>query len=745
METIRTRPWPSAPGPAIGPAATRRDRPRWRRISGAVAVGALVGVARMGIASSIAALVFAGSLGPYVAAGIGLALVSETVALVGVALLGSIPGAVAGVHPTPAASAAVMAAGIAGAVAAPEPRFLTVVLALGVTTALTGAALLVIGRLGLGDVVRLIPFPVVAGFIAGTGWLLVTKSFDVLVSEPVGAASRPLLSGGAVEHWAPGVAFGLALLAVARLRHSSLAVPAGIAVGIALFYGSAVLAGAGTAEIEAGGWVLGPVADGTVWSTWTVQAIDVADWSVLPAHVPAAAALTCVAVLAMLLNVTAIELTTGRDADLERELRSAGSVNIVSGLAGGLVSLPIVAQTSLAHRLGAASRLVPCVAAIVPVAALLAGPALITRLPRPVLGGLLFFIGAMLLLDWLVTTRVRVSAWEYAVIVAIVLVVATLGFLAGVVVGLLLALVLFVVEYSRTDSLRHVMDGRSFASAVERSPHDREILYRQGGEREYWRLQGFLFFGTADRLVRRAHERADSPVPLRFLVIDFTLATGVDSSAALCVASLQRLAAGRGFTLVLCGLGERLRRRLGAAVRLDPAHAGTRWFPELDQAVQWCEEQTLEQSGARAGDGTVPLAVTLGPDLHRRLLRHHLKRLHMTPGAVLVRQGELADELYFVESGVLTATVQTPAGRTMRVRTMVAGAVVGEVAALSGGPRTASVIAETNCTLCRLTRSALDDMVRDDPEVAALFHRWLARRMADRLADNLRTMRALLD
>lgn len=730
-----------------GTSSRPAERERWRRLAGPLGAGVLVGTARTAIATSIAVLIFAGTLAPHVPAAINLALLSETVALLAVGLFASLKGTVAGVHPTPAPFAALLAAGVAASVAAPDQRFLTVVLALGLATALTGALFLIVDALRLGNVVRSVPFPVVAGFLAGTGWLLVRESFDVLTGVADAAGDLGFLfSGDSVRHWLPGVGFAVALVVVARSGRAPLAVPLGILAGVLAFYAVAGAAGSGTAELEAADWLLGPFVDADLWRIWTPDALGAADWSALPAQLPEVAALAFIAVLALLFNVTAIELVASRDADVRRELRAAGGANVVSGLAGGLVSLHTVAQTSLAYRLGVPSRIVPCAAAAVPVATLVAGPGLIALLPRPVIGGVLLFVGLTLLLDWLVASRARMSAREYVVVASLVVAIAVFGFLAGVAIGLLLALALFVLEYSRTDVLRHVVDGTAYESPTDRSAREVEVLRRHGREREYWRLQGFLFFGTGDRLVRRARERADDDRhTLRFLVIDFTQTTGIDSSAALSVVRLQRLAAERGFALVLAGLGADAQRRLAAA-GVDVEDPATHAFAPLERAVEWCEDATLARFDPAARvPPTVPLAELLGDDLNRPELLRHLERVQAAPGVVLVRQGEVTDDMYLVESGVLTASVNAPSGGTLRVRRMAAGAVIGEVALLSGRPRTVSVTAETDCTLCRLSRAALDDLERNEPYVAAQLHRWLARRMAHRLADNLRTVRALLD
>ena len=725
-------------------AAGRLPRRRAAAAS-ALMAGSLVGVARVAATTSIAVLVFAGPLAERLPAAIGLTLVSEVVALTVVSSLGSLRGAVAGVHPTPAPSAAVIAAAVAGAVAAGgEQQFLTVVLAISLATILTGVVFLVVGGLRLSNFVRFTPYPVVAGFLAGTGWLLMRGSLDVMTSDPdvlgdLGTAT----SWAATSHWLPGVAFGIALVAVSRRLRSQLVLPLGVLVGLLAFYVAAVAAGATIEDLERHGWLLGPFPEGSLVGTWTVDALGVADWDAVLAQAPAAAALAAIALLTILLNISGIEVLIRRDADMDRELRAAGVANVISGAAGGMVGFHTIAQTSLSHRLGAPSRLVPWVAAVVPLATLTAGTVVIARLPRPVLGGLLLFVGATFLIEWLVDSRSKVPAWEYVVIAAIVLTMAVVGPLEGVAVGLVLALASFVVAYSRIDVVRHAIDGRSYHSAFERPEPERDVLQRRGHEREYWQLQGFVFFGTADALVQRATARAgDASRPLRFLVIDFARVTGVDSSAALSIAAMQRLAADRGFVLALASLRPTTHERLAAA-GVDESDPHTRVFADLERAVQWCEDRTLGDEAGAFAAGSVPLEQTLGDAAGRKLLRY-VDRLDISPGDVLVHRGDMTDDIYFVESGILSAEVVAESGATLRIRKMGPGALIGEVALFTRKPRTASVVAESPCTLHRLSRNSLEEMVRDDPDTAATLQSWFAERMADRLSDNLRIVRALL-
>lgn len=62
-----------------------------------------------------------------------------------------------------------------------------------------------------------------------------------------------------------------------------------------------------------------------------------------------------------------------------------------------------------------------------------------------------------------------------------------------------------------------------------------------------------------------------------------------------------------------------------------------------------------------------------------------------------------------------------------------------------GGLRTASVITLEPTIAYRVTASMIFEMERNDPDLAAALHKWIAIVMAERLADNVRTPEAVMD
>ena len=126
-------------------------------------------------------------------------------------------------------------------------------------------------------------------------------------------------------------------------------------------------------------------------------------------------------------------------------------------------------------------------------------------------------------------------------------------------------------------------------------------------------------------------------------------------------------------------------------------------------------------------------------------LMKYLERRVVESGEILMKQDDPAEDMYFVEVGLVTIELELPNGRHMRLRSIRGGATVGEMGIYLGGRRTASVVASRPSTVYRLSLQSLTEMRERDPKIAALFHEWIARLLAERIADNHRMFEALMD
>jgi SulP family sulfate permease len=727
-----------------------KDELAVRRLVPTLTFGLVLGALEVVLAVSLAALIFGGPLSANLEAGIGLGLLSACVVMLVVAVRSSLPTTVGSVQDSTAAVLALIAAGIAADVAATgDERFFTVVVAIGLTTVATGLFLFLIGLLRLGNLIRFMPYPVVGGFLAGTGWLLAKGAIGVLGGLSMSLSSiDDALAWDVAQKWLPGLAFALVLLALVRRSRHVLLLPAALLASFALFYVVAALAGATLSELKADGWLLGPFPGTGLWEPWSVQGLDDAAWSAIVDQLPNMATVALVGAVALLLNTSGIELTVDRELDLNRELRASGGANVVAGLGGGIVGFPALSLTSLAHRSNA-GRLVGVVAGLVCLLVLAVGGSFLSYVPRVVVGGLLLFLGLAFLFEWVYDAWFRLRHAEYAVVILILVVIAAFGFLEGVAVGLVVAVALFVIDYSRTDVVKHALSAGTYRSKVDRDPEQLEVLRVEGEGVHILELQGFLFFGTANTLLERIRRRALDPAdrPLSFLVLDFRRVSGLDSSAVLAFVKVHRLAEGQGFTLLVTGVPEPILEQLEHGGFSPAALDGLRVFPDVDHAIQWCEDRLLDRDSA-VPDEPRPLASLLEGlrlDCEVPRLMPYLERLDVPAGHELIRQGEPSTDVYLLESGQLTAVLERTSGESVRLRTMAPGTVVGEITMYLETVRTASVVAEQPSRLYRLTAGSLEAMGEKDPQLAAMLHRAFARLLSQRLTDSMRTMEALLD
>ena len=215
-----------------------------------LAAGVIIGAVEAVLAIAFAAFVFGGLLVSRLADGIGLYLVAAALTLGILAwragrrgVVGSVQDAAAAVLAVVASTTAAKAADITKVAQAGRPEgyekpdvFLTVIAATLVVTVLCGIVFLALGTFRLGNLVRFVPYPVVGGFLAGTGWLLFKGGIYVASGIEVHLRTIGLmLHSEALKHSLPALAFGVILLFAVRLVKKPLVIPIVLGVGLVVF------------------------------------------------------------------------------------------------------------------------------------------------------------------------------------------------------------------------------------------------------------------------------------------------------------------------------------------------------------------------------------------------------------------------------------------------------------------------------------------------------------------------------
>ena len=220
----------------------------------------------------------------------------------------------------------------------------------------------------------------------------------------------------------------------------------------------------------------------------------------------------------------------------------------------------------------------------------------------------------------------------------------------------------------------------------------------------------------------------------RFLVFDFHLVTGIDSSATHSFSQIKDAAAECQARLVLINLTPELERafRIARFISEDMVVA-----PNLDHALEYCEQAVI---GAHQVDGGETrslrawLSEALGSPEHGDRMADHCHRLEFQPGDIIARQGDAADTMHFILDGRIGILVDLGEGRTVRVRSLGQHTTIGEMGLITRRPRSATIQAEVASVLYELRADAYEQIKRQNPALSQALLCYVIAVMAERLS-----------
>lgn len=707
----------------------------------AVVAGLVSGLVTLTYSLSYAAFIFSGPYANRLDVGIGMALISAAVVAAFVAFKSTFPFAIAGPDSNASAILALMAIGISETVKSDAQLIPTLICSLAFSSLFVGGALFAIGRLKLGHLVRFIPYPVLGGFLAGTGWLIAKGAFSVMTSHSISLKDLSVFTQwGLLQLWLPGLGLALFLIVVLRRFKHFLVFPTLLILSIIITHLGFIFSGLSIPEAQEIGWLFASFDTPPSMNIWgQVNFTDIV-WSSIFLEGGNLLAMTAVVIITILLNATGIELSSQQDADLNRELEAAGFANMLSGFFGGIIGYLSISRSLLNHQAGGStSRWSGYTAAILCAAILFIGPSIIVLVPKLVLGGLLLYLGLSLLREWVIEAYFKLSRLDYALVLGILIVIAFAGFLEGVGFGLVISVVIFAVSYSRISIIKFTQTGKSTRSSFARPLKQIEILKNQGDQIYIMNLQGYLFFGTANALLENVKTHMESTVDDKeeqFVILDFRLVTGLDSSVTQGFQKILIISKQCNVKIFLTDLNPEMMQFFESSNLLGEGKF--RNFKTLDYSMQWCEDHILEANGVTASidfhDINKELAAMFLKDWQIQGFLKYLTPIEFSQGQHICKQGDQAESMYFIESGRVTAQLELPGGKTIRLITMGPGTVFGEMGLYTDAPRSAAVVTDQDAKLYELTEENLKNMQINDSEMATALHRYIIRLLAERIS-----------
>jgi SulP family sulfate permease len=699
--------------------------------------GAVCSVLSIAYCLSYAALIFSGPLEHFLAYGIAVTFLSAAVGGLIVALRSSLPFAVAGPDSsTSVVIAALVATVVQRLVANGTTELLEpTLIAMSLATALTGLLLCVLGFTHAGRAIRFVPYPVIGGFLGATGWLMITGAIQIVTNQRPALATIGTFADGAIaEKLVPAAIVAIALHVLLARSKNPLVLPSVLLAAFAATHIMLLATGTTLVAAQAGGWMFQLKSAAELTLPWKSAALHSFPWSSLPSLTGDLLAVMFVTATTFLLNTTGIEIATRSEVNVERDLKVLGLANVVSGALGGFVSCTSLSRSLLVRTAGGSSRLAGLTVAAVSAAVLIADPAFLGYVPKYILAGLLFYLGADLVYQWLISSWRRLLPLEYLSLLAIAALIIYSGFVAGVLIGIVIGCATFALSASRVSAIKFNFDGLEYRSSLDRGPYELSLLAGHGGKIRGMALQSYLFFGSANRLYQHVKTLLAAQPDCRFLIFDFRLVTGIDSSATHSFAQIKQAAAAGGARIVLVNLTPELERAFRAArfIADDVIIAS-----DLDRALEACEQDIIEVHRTAADDARslrAWLTDALGNAPQADRLTEYCRRLEVPAGDVIARQGDTAASMHFILEGRVGIVVDVGEGRTMRVRSLGRHTTIGEMGLITGRPRSATIAAEADSVLYELSAEAYERIKRDEPALSQALLGYVVSVMAERLS-----------
>lgn len=475
------------------------------------------------------------------------------------------------------ATAAILAAGLAGAgIAGLKPESPQWVALCGLTALMTGVILLLARLLRLGFIGDFLSASVLIGFLTGVGIQVATGQIPDILGVPKGSGSW------FEQQWAW-------ITSIGQLSWPTLAYGAAT-IGIIFLFKLFIPKIPGAIVAVVGLLTLATLTDATSYGVAVVGAIQGGlppiglpqglEWSDVGALVPTAFACFFIVIAQSAATSRSFALKHGDRADVNRDIVGLSAANLAAGLSGTFVVNGSPTKTQILDGVKGRTQVANLVVVLITLIVLLFLTDLLTDLPKAVLAGVVFVIG-LELID--IKGLVRVSRRrprELAIAIVTALTVVILGVGPGIVLALVVSLLDVIERQYKARAL--VLEpkpggGYKYEDAVPGAQSAPGLIV--------FRFDADLFFANASGFSDRLEAVVNgAPDPVKWLILDCTGVSDIDYSAGQSVADVTDYLHQRDIHLILARPEKQLLEtleRYDLIKRLDPKHI----FDDLDTAV----------------------------------------------------------------------------------------------------------------------------------------------------------------
>ena len=706
-----------------------------------------------GLAAMLVALPAAVAFGVSIYAAIapGYAALGALAGIVGASVIGLIAALLGGtdrlISAPSAPAAAVLSAFAIGLVeeGMPAGDIVLLLLMLGI---LAGLFQILLGVIGIGRLIRYIPYPVVSGYLTGVGLIIIGSQIDKLLGAPDGTPWHEALISPWQWNWQAvtiGVATIATMLLAPRLTQRAPGTILGIVAGIVVYFllatqDPALLNSADNPLLVGSPGVGGTGYYAAIVTRWR----DIGDLRLSQIAALLGSALTLAVLLSIdtLKTCVVLDQMTRSQHNSNRELVAQGVANVAASSVGGMPGSGTMGPTLVNLASGGmtrASSLVEGLSALI-FALLLSN--FIAWLPVAALAGILIVVGVRMIdreaLRFVLSPS---TVFDFAVVVTVVVVALRVGLIAASGVGVAMAILLFLREQIGGAVVRRKLYVNQRSSSWHRPEAETRILEEKGNQAVIFELQGSLFFGTTQQLFSELDPELQTR---RFIILDFRRVQSVDVTAAHMLCQVRDALTEHGAMLLLSDIrknlpnGRNLRELLEQTGVTGNAES-VRLFGELDSAIEWVEEQMLGQTGQATPVQETPLELMEMEMFQQRKdetladLEARLKKVTYPAGATVYSRGQEDGAIYLIRRGAVKIFAPLGGGRLRHVASYGRGDFFGGLGFLDGRPRGNDAVTASEAEFFVLTAEQFNLLADEHKRLAIALLTAIARSLAQRL------------
>ena len=622
------------------------------------------------------------------------------------------------------------------------------VLMFAIVAVLCAALEIAFGIIGLGKLIKYMPYPVVSGYLSGVGLVIILSQVPKYLGTPKSMEFWQSVTSPRQWRWEGMVVGGVTVAVMVLAPRVTKAVPAAI-LGLLAGVGTYFALGAANHSLltfTGNKLVIGPLVGSnagfveTMVGRWrAMSAMHGLDMKLL-----FSTALT----LAVLLSIDTLKTSVVLDAltrsrhDSNKELIGQGLGNLASVAIGGVPGSGQMGATLVNMSSGGTTRRSGMIEGALALLAFLILGKLIAWVPIAALAGILIVVGVRMFdRNSLHLLKSRSTILDFGVIATVVVVAETVSLIAASAVGVGLAIMLFLRQQVGGAVVRRKVFGYERFSKQMRLPEEMAVLEKRGGQTVIFELQGSIFFGTADQLYTELEPELKRRT---YVVLDMRRVQSVDFTAAHMLEQIEDMLKDRGGVLIFSHMpaqvpsGQDMEHYFDT-VGLVRKERHARIFGHLDEALEWIEDRILEQERLERQQEK-PLEMR-EIELFRQRKEETLaafesctEQKSYKAGEKIFSHGEAGDELYLIRRGSVRIILPLSGDKSgHHLATFGRGDFFGEMSFLDHAPRSADAIAHTDTELYVIGRKRFDELTVDHRMLALNMMEGIATALASRL------------